>query len=55
MESTDEVQGAVVDYDGSSERHPEHQPRDHAVTCRKCLRRQTWNHDAICAMCHGED
>jgi hypothetical protein len=30
---------------------PEKQPRDHAVTCRKCFKRQTWNHDAVCDVC----
>jgi hypothetical protein len=30
---------------------PDRQPREHAVTCRNCLRRQTWNHDGICDPC----
>jgi hypothetical protein len=51
----EEVKGAIVDYDGSSDYHPEHypehQPRDHAVRCIKLCGRETWNHNAICDGC----
>jgi hypothetical protein len=30
---------------------PKKQPREHAVRCRRCLKRETWNHDAICDPC----
>jgi len=28
-----------------------HQPREHAVTCVRCLKRQTWNVDSVCDAC----
>jgi hypothetical protein len=27
------------------------QPREHPVSCQRCLRRKTWNLDAICDAC----
>lgn len=33
---------------------PEHQERDHAVACRRCKRRMTWNLNAICNRCEAK-
>jgi hypothetical protein len=36
---------------GSSWAMTEHQPRERAVTCRQCLRHETWEYDAVCSSC----
>jgi hypothetical protein len=33
----------------------EHQPRERAVLCRRCMRRDTWAVDAVCDTCRDAE
>ncbi len=41
----------TITRDGSSWAQVEHQPREHAVPCRDCLRTETWSPSAVCDNC----